>query len=1035
MKAIWKKKQCLPEEGSGPRADRQNLRLLSELHEAGHFKWRPTRRLLGRAGRKVQPGQYPPLLQGALLLAREGFDPGPFLSAMLDCAAAGHSTRFLPILGLAADLARRHIDPSRVVILAVDASVRLRSEEAFREVLDFLATDGEAYASKASSATSRQRVRCSEEFWAAAALPVDGRRSAVQVIQSGALPPISAKFDRQHYLAALDFAVRLLAVQRDAYRSCASLQFLAESVSWEQFVCTLDFVLANARPGFPFVDVPHAAQLAARTSQSLDEFLQVLQLAATALEQSTIPRIEAWSKSAEALDRAGVITLFQFLVARGANGGIDANSFPEVLRRIVSLAPASSRKLGVYLEVIPHLPIASGGDHPVNLAETLIKTAGLVSREPGDLERNLRALCGIYQPPPGNRLSFGRDTLLTALGLFEPGMEPAAVEREAAVLRRLVEESGGHFAANPRGPGIVDLYRQVTALRPDYQDLEIVVRPAITHEEEYSDYYGTHSSTVTDREASIEIHPRGERLSNIVLELVPTTRMLELMNERSWIWATTQADAARADATDRIARVRAYLPAAIDALVRQGLLRPNLKSVYLIGSYPWLQDAGDIDLFVVYNGAVDPVYLNPRQLSNRGTNLQLNGVPFSLEATGEENLRLASAAPRSQLSDRLRLRYALLFGSVLLAGDDLFPSGHPPGSLAALAADLRQDAARADWPELRDQSDRRRRKQAWREHEAAAIERFLGALPASRSPHQESGGPAVSNMIVAERQGPERHEGNPSPATSRTSMLRTLALSALLIALLSVATWYWLKRRVTLDVPPEVAPGLGGPTPSVPYYSPPSPDATPKAAAAPEAAPLSEIYDADAHVWWVRKSPLVAKYGERTFNVFQEHSEVEQQVLGLNPFFEVSDTAVSSLSHVARLEDGRQIFIMHGCRAHACSSDFAAIAIDFANNKAHMIEYHDSSGGRFYGDDPAIKGLLEYVLREQNWITEMDETDPIVTRRNVKYRLDYASLLAEQGDLQNALIECSRALKLLPKDPRALELRRKIKATRASSFR
>lgn len=369
---------------------------------------------------------------------------------------------------------------------------------------------------------------------------------------------------------------------------------------------------------------------------------------------------------------------------------------------------------------------------------------------PADFATNLRTLEAFFLRLARHQVlrdqSFG-DALQTALHAPTRSELESGLQVFETLITRLTER----HLLDGVAPGLAELTRQAISLRRYYEDFELVVHEAITSEYEYYDsYYGTsYTGTQVDYPRWAELLPSGRRRTPLPLALLNRARIEGLLAQRAWLWRDEASRPNRERAIERAVRWRAYLPAFLDRLMRQGVLDPAtpMISVYLIGSYPWVAAPNDLDLFLVVGGARDAAYWPAAALTDKGVQLPefLARPPapgyrssghdaaapvlphgISVEIVGHDTLLQASQGERVTHAAVLARRYALLYGSVLLGGDDLFEATAPPiVLLKELQQDLLNNMERADWPELAGDTKKIAAKKAWRKREADALVKFI----------------------------------------------------------------------------------------------------------------------------------------------------------------------------------------------------------------------------------------------------------------------------------------------------------------------
>ena len=279
-------------------------------------------------------------------------------------------------------------------------------------------------------------------------------------------------------------------------------------------------------------------------------------------------------------------------------------------------------------------------------------------------------------------------------------------------------------------PGIVPLTRQALALMRQYDGYRPYHHSAITESISFDQFIGEsrHEVTATKYPAWIEMLPMGARIAPFPLEIVESQALEAQLLSRSWLWRFYADEAAKERAKERIADLRIFLPEILDPLFRQGVLEADdrIKSVYLIGSYPWVAGPNDVNLFLVMEGEGEARLSTSEGLTAYGVRLPEQFTNLSLERAGYENLIRADRGEQVSHAGWMASRYHLLFGSVLLAGSDLFGMTRVSHeALGRILDALLADYARADWPELEGNLQKIAMKKRWREAEASALAQFI----------------------------------------------------------------------------------------------------------------------------------------------------------------------------------------------------------------------------------------------------------------------------------------------------------------------
>lgn len=220
-------------------------------------------------------------------------------------------------------------------------------------------------------------------------------------------------------------------------------------------------------------------------------------------------------------------------------------------------------------------------------------------------------------------------------------------------------------------------------------------------------------------------------LNDFPLQVLRPDQILTMLFQRSWFWRYLTGGG-QIKCLERIVALQALLPTIIDRLAKQFVLEraERMTTAYLIGSYPWVQNPADTDLLIIVEGEFDWTPFTSRDLQARGVWVPELSADLALEIVGSETLLLAKAGEQVVDAERVALRHTLLYGSVLLAGRDIFESSSIRiEDLDHLRNDLLRDRKEADWPELAGDSTRIEDKRKWRKAEADALCKFRSHLP------------------------------------------------------------------------------------------------------------------------------------------------------------------------------------------------------------------------------------------------------------------------------------------------------------------
>jgi hypothetical protein len=307
-------------------------------------------------------------------------------------------------------------------------------------------------------------------------------------------------------------------------------------------------------------------------------------------------------------------------------------------------------------------------------------------------------------------------------GIWHAASSPDDFDARLAVLKRIAIALENQKLAANISPGIGALIEQAMHLLYSYEDFALVLHPALTTTEEtYTDsYYGTTTSnTVVDRPEWLEVRPAGERTRPLTLALADLRDLRLRLEMRSWLWQHAVGNVDRERALERCATLRAFLFSLLDRLMRAGLLDADahVESVFVIGSYPWVAQPNDIDLFIVVRGEQDVIERPAAAVSAHDVRVTGLLAPPAIEVVGRDTLLAAARGAPVRYARALVQRLALLHASPLLAGDDLPETSLLPEDIfRQMVAGLRSNAKKYQGA-----------KQQWRETEARALESFLRA--------------------------------------------------------------------------------------------------------------------------------------------------------------------------------------------------------------------------------------------------------------------------------------------------------------------
>jgi hypothetical protein len=279
-----------------------------------------------------------------------------------------------------------------------------------------------------------------------------------------------------------------------------------------------------------------------------------------------------------------------------------------------------------------------------------------------------------------------------------------------------------------------DLLCQALVIKEQYEDYLPRYHPAVTHMSTADDYQNggwvTIEQEVTDHPSWIELRPYGRRIADLSIEEVDQATAQTLLEGRSWLWQYLVEESFRDRARYRMSCLVAFVPVIVERLCRQGVLplTSSICSVYLIGSYLWTGAPNDIDLFILVDGSHDFEIFRASVLREFGVEVHELNLPLSIEIAGRDTLLAARSGQAVPNQKRLARRFTLLYGSLLLAGQDLFANTDvTTAELEELHKDLNEDRERAQWPDLAADRAKVTGKKAWRQLEMNSLAQFTYA--------------------------------------------------------------------------------------------------------------------------------------------------------------------------------------------------------------------------------------------------------------------------------------------------------------------
>lgn len=122
----------------------------------------------------------------------------------------------------------------------------------------------------------------------------------------------------------------------------------------------------------------------------------------------------------------------------------------------------------------------------------------------------------------------------------------------------------------------------------------------------------------------------------------------------------------------------------------------------------------------------------------------------------------------------------------------------------------------------------------------------------------------------------------------------------------------------------------------------------------------------------MRNQSIVSEYGQYPFDVFKRHPDILSRIQTIRPGFDPANVDVATPSLVARLSDGREFFLMRGCRPHACPDYRAVMGLDITSGEWSIYEESVESGKAFFGSrDANVQALLQYVGNDEGKIDSL----------------------------------------------------------------
>lgn len=657
---------------------------------------------LSAIAKELAPEQFRAALNAALDIERSGIDVASFLGSLPALAKALDKQQFMASIDLAIHLAANHINPGHMLSAEIPNAAKTLSWEQLIAGIDLVINLAERGVNSSG------------------------------IIQYGVLAAVKSQRtpeDLQANIEALESYV--LAGGPSHYDSMQALGSLPAAIlTPERFKALLEtitrLVAEQKIDPAPIVAQAHAASCASINCEEFQANLQALINLHLAVSKQTGRSYRPLGQSLPVIS----ITSEQFraavdLAARLIEKKVDPTGL------LQSGLPAAAKSLDPdqFLAAIEMVErFASQTTDPEPLLRYAIPAAIKCSTTPDETESNIQAL-EHYLARLSNKLikpSFKVSEGLEVLGDARSSQE---LKNYFRVLETLVSDLAERKISIDASPGLVSLARQAVAVKKYNEGFQIILHPALTSEEYIDDYYGGGYSTMrVDHPEWIGLRPVGNSVAQIPLEPLEPSSIKEFLEERSWLWRHYSSASDRERAVERITHFCSYLPATLDQLMRAGVLEPGrtLVSAYLIGSYPWVANPSDLDLFLIVEGELDVAYFNSNNPAVMKVETPGLGVSLSAEVVGVETLIHAAEGMPVKHAKRLSLRYALIYGSALLSGRDLFKTTPAPKEkLAQLEKDILEDAQRSNWPELEGDRGKIYAKRDWRQREARALAEFL----------------------------------------------------------------------------------------------------------------------------------------------------------------------------------------------------------------------------------------------------------------------------------------------------------------------
>jgi hypothetical protein len=332
----------------------------------------------------------------------------------------------------------------------------------------------------------------------------------------------------------------------------------------------------------------------------------------------------------------------------------ECNTWNGYTCRALAIAAKSLPKERLLATVQLACRLASGWFYDKDILELVGPAISQASPDDETYRSNLEAAADSLErvrDRPGRGI--GIHSLAEGLRTAATTLKPREFHAGLRLLPRLVE----HGVDGSELPGIPALMMQATALQEQYSGFKVVHHPPVTHTDEYSGF------DYTDHTAWVELRPVGVPIKPLLLSAITGDQLIELLKHRSWLWRFHTDEAQKQQALERIAHLLPLLDGILRRLWLVGVLESGVKltAVYLIGSYPWVANPHDIDLFLITDDDRELVHLSSNVLAEHGFAAPELQAPLSVEIVGLQKLQNAARAT-GKTASRLALRRALIFG-------------------------------------------------------------------------------------------------------------------------------------------------------------------------------------------------------------------------------------------------------------------------------------------------------------------------------------------------------------------------------------